>query len=284
MIKRPSAFLLVLLALLCIPGCVRPHDVSELTGNVHDLEKLLQQQQQMLREKKTAAEVYGQVLKAEPHLGALRAVCEPEKVKPNFPERLYDFFINTDRQPHRLAADCLFFTGLAKKFNAEIMFNSGRYYAVLGEREKAEQILRALLLETDESCTAETTQARILLEDFKEWDAFTPGWKAYLFKDYAAAFKEYQASSDPRAQYKLGIMYERGEGVPEDKGEAFKSYKKAAEKGVLPAEYRVGILYSTGEGVDQDLTEAEKWLKKAADRDYAPAREAWLELRKRPRF
>lgn len=284
MAKRPSALPLLLLALLFIPGCVRPHDVSELAGNAHDLEKLLLQQRQMLREKKTPAEVYGQVLKAEPHLDALRTICEPEKVKPNFSERMHDFFFNADQQPHRLAASCLFFTGLAKKFNAEMMFDSGRYYAALGEREKAEQILRGLLLETDASCTAETTQAKNLLADFKEWDAFTPGWKAYLLKDYASALKEYQASSDPRAQYKLGIMYERGEGGPEDKVEAFKCYKNAAEKGVLLAQYRVGILYSNGDGVDQDLKEAENWLKKAADRDYAPAREAWMELRKRPRF
>ena len=74
-----------------------------------------------------------------------------------------------------------------------------------------------------------------------------------------------------KAQHSLGLMYERGEGVPQDDAEAVKWYRKAAEQGVAEAQYNLGVMYGKGQGVPQDYAEAVKWYRKAAEQGYAKA-------------
>ena len=62
-----------------------------------------------------------------------------------------------------------------------------------------------------------------------------------------------------RAQYKLGVMYATGEGVPEDHREAVKWFRKAAEQGVSEAQYNLGLMYSLGKGVLEDYVKAYAW-------------------------
>lgn len=42
-------------------------------------------------------------------------------------------------------------------------------------------------------------------------------------------------------------------------------YRKAAETGDAIAQYNLGVCYDTGEGVAQDKAEAAKWFRKAAE-------------------
>ena len=58
------------------------------------------------------------------------------------------------------------------------------------------------------------------------------------------------------AQCKLGVMYDTGQGVPEDDVEAVKWYRKAAEQGLADAQYNLGLMYAKGEGVIEDDAEA----------------------------
>ena len=49
------------------------------------------------------------------------------------------------------------------------------------------------------------------------------GWDAYDQGDYATALKEWQPlaeQGDARAQYKLGILYDKGQGVQQDVAQA----------------------------------------------------------------
>ena len=51
---------------------------------------------------------------------------------------------------------------------------------------------------------------------------------------YATAFylwNQKAAQGDAEAQYNLGLMYDKGEGVPEDDAEAVRWYQKAAAQG-----------------------------------------------------
>ena len=41
------------------------------------------------------------------------------------------------------------------------------------------------------------------------------------------------------AQYNLGLMYDNGDGVPEDNEKAVKWYRLAAERGVVAAQARL---------------------------------------------
>ena len=73
------------------------------------------------------------------------------------------------------------------------------------------------------------------------------------------------------AQYNLGVMYQNGEGVQEDKREAVKWYRKSAEQGFANAQYNLGWMYSKGEGVEEDKREAVKWYRKSAEQGIAEA-------------
>ena len=51
---------------------------------------------------------------------------------------------------------------------------------------------------------------------------------------------------DAAAQFKLGVMYENGEGVPKDSVKAVEWYRKAAEQGYAPAQFKLGWMYANG--------------------------------------
>jgi uncharacterized protein len=82
------------------------------------------------------------------------------------------------------------------------------------------------------------------------------------------------AGGDARSCYILGLMLEQGFGAPQDKCQAAKSYRKAAEKGQVEAQYRLGSLYYHGRGVKRDMKQAAQWYKKAAAQGYTQAQAA----------
>ncbi len=92
-------------------------------------------------------------------------------------------------------------------------------------------------------------------------------WRA---GDYAAAVAIWQPfanAGDPDALFNMGQAYKLGRGVPADAATARDYYRKAANKGHLPAQANLGIaLFQAGE-----KPEAIKWLKTAADRGEARA-------------
>jgi len=61
---------------------------------------------------------------------------------------------------------------------------------------------------------------------------------------------------DAWAQYELGYVYDKGRGVPQDYGQAFRWYAMSAGQGYADAEYSLGVLYYFGLGVRQDYNEA----------------------------
>ena len=54
------------------------------------------------------------------------------------------------------------------------------------------------------------------------------------------------------AQYRLGLKYRLGYGVPEDYAEAAKWCRKAAEQGYARAQWMLGGIYVDGEGIPED--------------------------------
>jgi len=72
-------------------------------------------------------------------------------------------------------------------------------------------------------------------------------------------------ANDPDVMYLTGLMFDRGEGVPQDYREAFRWYVLAAEAGQRGAMNSLGVMYALGHGVSQDHSQAMKWWTKAAD-------------------
>ena len=95
---------------------------------------------------------------------------------------------------------------------------------------------------------------------------------AYGRGDYKTAYRLFMAArSNAEAQNTLGVMYEKGQGVPEDSKEAIMWLKRAADQGYAAARYNLGLKYDKGRGVPQDYGEAMMWYRLAADQGYADA-------------
>ena len=68
-----------------------------------------------------------------------------------------------------------------------------------------------------------------------------------------------------QAQFSLGGMYDKGQGVRQDYAEAIRWYRKAAEQGYAKAQYNLGLMYANGHGVHQDFHLSKEWFGKACD-------------------
>jgi uncharacterized protein len=99
--------------------------------------------------------------------------------------------------------------------------------------------------------------------------------------DFKVIFKllEQAAVQDhPHAQYNLGVMYQRGDGVEANDRKAFLWYEKSAQSGLAKAQYNLGMFYYMGIGVDQNEDEAIKWWRKAADQGQEDAKKLILSI------
>ena len=81
------------------------------------------------------------------------------------------------------------------------------------------------------------------------------------------AFKWYNKAAEQGnavAQFNLGLMYEKGQGVPQDYKMAFNWYTKAAEQGVASSQNNLGNMYKEGRVVQQDYVKAHMWYNIAS--------------------
>jgi len=108
--------------------------------------------------------------------------------------------------------------------------------------------------------------------------AFSTDWvkglTAFGSGDYATALREWRPLAKQGyapAQYNLGFMYSKGQGVPQDYKTAVKWYRLAAEQGDADAQFNLGLKYAKGQGVPQDYKTAVKWYSLAAEQGDADA-------------
>lgn len=73
------------------------------------------------------------------------------------------------------------------------------------------------------------------------------------------------------AQFDLGLMYDKGEGVIQDYKQAVHWFTKAAEQGLASAQYNLGVMYNKGEGVAQDYKKTVYWYTKASEQGQVDA-------------
>ena len=73
------------------------------------------------------------------------------------------------------------------------------------------------------------------------------------------------------AQEQLGMLYNNGEGVPENYRTAFHWYFMAANQGYARAQNAVADCYRAGLGVERDYAKAVEWYCKAGDNGYTHA-------------
>ena len=93
-------------------------------------------------------------------------------------------------------------------------------------------------------------------------------------QDYAQAAKWFRLAADQgfaQAQFNLGVMYFNGDGVRKNYAQAVKWYRLAADQGYALAQSNLGVMYAKGQGVPQDAAQTVKWLRRAADQGFAQA-------------
>lgn len=94
------------------------------------------------------------------------------------------------------------------------------------------------------------------------------GRAAYEHRDFAIAerlFRPLAEHGNAIAQYNLGVMYYKGEGVPQSYPNAVFWYRHAAWQGDASAQLGLGVLCYNGQGTLQSYTEALTWFRQAAD-------------------
>ena len=102
-----------------------------------------------------------------------------------------------------------------------------------------------------------------ILADFKA------AVQAYDKGDYITAMRELKADGSSVALFNIGIMYENGDGVRQDRYEATNWYRLAAQVGFTPACYALFGIHKDFLQARQDppysWQEAKEWGKKAAE-------------------
>lgn len=82
-----------------------------------------------------------------------------------------------------------------------------------------------------------------------------------LFAEPDEELLEKAKACDVDAQFKLGLMYAKGEGVKQSYKEAVWWFRLAAAQGSARAQYNLGLIYYTGETERQIQKEEEEWWK-----------------------
>jgi uncharacterized protein len=87
------------------------------------------------------------------------------------------------------------------------------------------------------------------------------------------------AAGDAEAQFDLGLLYIRGEGVAEDHAAAASWFRKAADLGQRDAQYLFGLMHISGQGgVEKSNSAAYKLLLKSAEQGLPDAQSAVGEM------
>lgn len=100
------------------------------------------------------------------------------------------------------------------------------------------------------------------LEDVGKESATAPAAEQ-LFQYYKSGAE----AGNPSAQFELSMLYQEGQVVEQDFGQALDWALKAASQGLIGAMAHVGLLYAQGEIVELDYDRAYHWFKKAAMQD-----------------
>lgn len=106
---------------------------------------------------------------------------------------------------------------------------------------------------------------------------YEQGKALYDVKKYKEAVPKLKTAAEKghrKAQYRLGMCYDKGRGVGENDAKAVEWYKKSAAQNYHKAQYQLGRCYKNGEGVTKDRKKAVELFNKAARQDNADAQYA----------
>ena len=86
--------------------------------------------------------------------------------------------------------------------------------------------------------------------------------------DELDALKQAAEQGHAKAQFILGMAFEKGQGVPRDGAQAVYRYRQAAGQGFTVAQYNLGAMHAAGQGVPRDDDQVVYWWSQAAERGH----------------
>jgi len=99
---------------------------------------------------------------------------------------------------------------------------------------------------------------------------FDEGMRLYRegkFEAAKAIFRPLAEAGDPKAQFRMGVFAERGQGQERDYVLARHWYEASGLQGYVDAQVNIGFLHLRGEGGPASPVEAARWLQRAADQN-----------------
>lgn len=108
----------------------------------------------------------------------------------------------------------------------------------------------------------------ILAHEFNDEALKNVGSKYYFEKKYLEALPWLRRAANLEngyANYLLGFMYSKGQGVDKDEAKGFEYFLKGAEQGDVNAMFRAGHSYRFGWGTSGNIVSAREWYQKAAN-------------------
>ncbi|MET4042082.1 tetratricopeptide repeat protein [Bradyrhizobium sp. RT6a] len=113
-------------------------------------------------------------------------------------------------------------------------------------------------------------------------DIWDDAFAAMKRDDYPTAVRLFRSLAElgyPSAQFQLGFLYRRGDGVPQDYAEAAKWLQLAANGGHAWAQSNLAFMYRDAEGMPQDFIRAHMWWNLASAGASAKDRGMYVEYR-----
>jgi TPR repeat protein len=90
-------------------------------------------------------------------------------------------------------------------------------------------------------------------------------------REAARLFRLAADQGHAKAQFNIALCYARGEGVPQNHSEAARYSRLAADQGLAQSRYYIASCYAKGEGVLQNFGKAARYFRLAADQGHASA-------------
>ena len=157
-------------------------------------------------------------------------------------------------------------------------YNAGNFpeaangFRLAAEQGHAEsQYLLSTMYDAGEGLPQDTTQAafgeRRSAEQGHAYAQANLSFRYYATGDFVEAFAWCERAAHSHlawAQYNLGLMYRKGEGVPQSDTEAAHWYRLAAAQDFPDAQRKLADLYYIGKGVPLSYERAASWYRKAA--------------------
>jgi hypothetical protein len=164
-------------------------------------------------------------------------------------------------------------------------YNAGRFAEAAGSFSQAahqghaeSQYILSTMLDAGKGVPQDDTQAarweRTAADQGHLYAQANLSFRCHSAGDLAGAFEWCQRAADGElawAQYNLGLMFQKGEGLAPSDAEAAHWYRLAASQGFADAQLRLADLYYLGQGVPRSYTQAAHWYRRAAEQGNARA-------------